>query len=228
LEATLNFRSSFPVVSLAVAAFCFASTCPAFANSTVDINWNCTTSPGAVANGSGCTNPSSPTSNLNSWAQGGFNVTLNKFLWNPNQGETGQGTGITGPAGEGYFSITGGAGASQGATGTITVTDGGSLFNFDSIDLKATAAGTYEIQYYGSNGQLISADTQSGSISSANKYVTIDGEMVNVSKIVITLDDTGVDYADFLDVNTPEPGTLLLLGSGMLALAFLVRRKPAA
>jgi hypothetical protein len=223
----MNLKFSTSAFPLAVIALALATGPRAFATSTIEMTFNCTNSPGAVANGSGCTNSSTPATPITSWAQSGFNVGISGFGWNPNQGETGQGTGVTGAAGQGYFSLVGGTGSGSGrpAIGTFTVTDGGGLFDFDSIDLKATAAGTYEIQYYGANGQLIGADTQNGALSNANKYVTVDGELVEVTKVVITLDDTGVDYADYLDVNSPEPSSLLLLGSGMLALAFFVRRR---
>src|ERR1700729_3896960 len=106
----MNLKFSTPTLPLAVIALALAAAPSTFAT-TLKMTFNCATSPGAVANGSGCTNSSTPTTPITSWAQGGFNVGIAGFGWNPNQGETGQSTGITGAAGEGYFSLVGGTGS---------------------------------------------------------------------------------------------------------------------
>jgi hypothetical protein len=116
------------------------------------------------------------------------------------------------------------------------VTEGGSWFQFDSVDLKTLGEESYTIQGYLGNtlefaiscGTGITSLTKCNSLN-GNTYVTVDGNTIDINSLVITLDGSSNDYLDNIDVTgVPEPNGLLLLGTGILALAFFVRRKLVA
>jgi PEP-CTERM motif len=120
-------------------------------------------------------------------------------------------------------------------SGTIAVTDGGGLFNFDTLDLgifNVAAGGAADYTITGLlNG--VAVYTQSGS-SSSQGFVTLNGthQSTAITSFTIALSGNpdGVDV-DNIGLNTvaaaatPEPSTLALFGTGILGLAGMARRK---
>ena len=122
-------------------------------------------------------------------------------------------------------------------SGTLDVTDGGRLFDFDSLDLgiynSAGGAAAYTITGISSAGTTVY--TQTGSLSgSSGSFLTLDGSDQSTSIASFTIALSGNPYGinvDNIDLNTvpagvtPEPSTLALFGTGILGLAGMARRK---
>jgi hypothetical protein len=159
---------------------------------------------------------------LDSWTQGIFSIgSVSGLTWNSFQGAIpNDGPSLT--------SLT------SGGTGSLTLTDGGALFDFASVEMKGTGNGVlfYDIQGF-DNGTLkftLTCTTRgSPTCPTANgNYVVINGESVSINKLVITeSDSSGYSYMDDIDLVTPEPTSLLLLGTGILAMALMLRRARA-
>jgi hypothetical protein len=140
--------------------------------------------------------------------------------------------------------------ASSGSN-QLSVVEGNSLFDFDSIDLKGDFnsytikgyTGLYDTPADQANDVLqftISCTrTETSNPCDLTSWTQINAGAdsdIPVNSIVITLtvpseDDEVFGHLDNIDVTpvaTPEPGTLLLLGSGLSALAFAFRRRLSA
>jgi len=180
--------------------------------------------------------------NFYQWTQAVGNIAVaggGSIGWNQNQGEANNGNtaGVLGDT-----SLDGGTGVGGGfaKTGSITLTDGGAWFQFNSVDLKTIVNDfSYTIQGYLGNtleytiscGNEVSASTACSAFNTnLNTYQTVSGNSTDVNELVITLTDNGsVDYLDNVDITgVPEPGSLFLLGTGLLGLGILVRSKFAA
>jgi hypothetical protein len=207
------------VTALAMASSAMATT----------INFGC---PGSLNGGAACTTSPSTTP-LSTWNQGGFTVTSEAGSWYFNHAQGNPPPGI-----------------STAGTGTYTVqvaANGGGLFDFSSVDLGYYASGgslTYSIVGIGGATPFDLTGTLSGGACSnlvagescsfsdldgAADYFTItdtsfltDG-ITALDITIITSGNSG--YVDNIDVLTPEPASLLLLGTGLLGLAFVTFRK---
>jgi len=119
--------------------------------------------------------------------------------------------------------------------GTLAVTDGGGLFNFDSLDLgifnSYGGAADYTITGFLDGSSVY---TQMGSISGSGSFHTLSGtdQSTSITSFTIALSGNpdGVNI-DNIDVNTvptgvtPEPSGLALFGTGIIGLAGMARRK---
>lgn len=121
-------------------------------------------------------------------------------------------------------------------SGTLVVTDGGGLFNFDSLDLgffnAAGGSENYTITGF-SNGTSVYTQTGSLSDSTSGTFLTLNGTHQSTSITSFTLalsgNPNGIDV-DNIGLNTvpsavPEPSTLALFGTGIIGLAGVARRK---
>jgi hypothetical protein len=154
-----------------------------------------------------------------SWSLSSFDLTSTAGGW-----EYATSTGNPAPGLKTGHAISG------GTANTMTLTDDGGWFVFDGVDLKSSATPTtanpMPYSVIGYLGGVQEFDI-TGNLSTTFTTTVDSGLMID--DLVITLNDSkGTDYIDNLsitEVDAPEPTSLLLLGSGLLALGGMVRRK---
>ncbi len=108
------------------------------------------------------------------------------------------------------------------ASGTVTVSTG--TLSSCSAGL-CFSAGTIDV--WNSSSQLLFQGSFDGTVTNTNGVITIkanDGGSPVIAGFTFVASKSGTVSGDFT-VTTPEPGTLGLIGTGLIGLAGIVRRK---
>lgn len=169
------------------------------------------------------------------WSVNSFDLTSTAGGW---QYATGNGNAAPG--------LKTGSAVSGATTNTVELTDGGESFVFNGIDLMSGTASSSsltsgtELSYsiLGSLNGTQEFDLTGDLSGTAKDWITTPGSGMDINDLVIVLSSTYhgknqtvptiTEYADNLSITeagAPEPTSLLLLGSGLLALSGMVRRK---
>jgi hypothetical protein len=240
MNATWVKKCAFSALGCALASgtFAMAGSIP------VNVDFSCTDGNGAVVAGGNICSVAHPTgipgvTPISDWSQG--------FTGVAGAGTINIGTSSTSKFGSSWVSERGNPAAALGATAgtnTLTVTESGNyLFSFQNIDLGLNTnstvhytitgwdGGVEEFTYNGTFNSGATCGAGDTTCSTGLSWATIDDTLYSgdeLTKLVITAQSTSTAYEDNLDLDAspaPEPGSLFLLGTGLLGLAFIAFRK---
>jgi hypothetical protein len=239
----MNSRFSLSAISFALATITLTASPSAFAT---NIDFSCGT--GGTLNGAAFTCPGTNNEQLTAptgitthlgWTEDGFQVvsSVGNANWVNNAGVGTPADSIEMGESVGTYS------AANPPQIRVSETAGGTFF-FDSLELQGTIS-QYSIAGYNGATEEFSLTCTGSDAScglSASSFTTISATSLDtvvtgnpsspITYLNITVknppagDTKYNDHVDNIDVTpSPEPGTLLLLGSGLFTLAFAVRRR---
>ena len=198
----------------------------------INVDFSCSDGQGTKSGGGNICPTSGPgLIPMSSWTQG--------FTGASGAGSINTAAHSTSAAGSEYVPEVGNPAASIGSTSgtqTLTITDTGDyLFSFQSIDLGAKSDNGMRATITGyDEGVEEFTFTEQVCLSGCGPgytWIGIDDTLYSndlLTELVITVKAGTVVYEDNLDVDAtsaPEPGSLFLLGTGLLGLAFVAFRK---
>lgn len=113
------------------------------------------------------------------------------------------------------------------------------LFGFDVVDIEAASASNGHVELFDGGASVVVGWTEfttgglydQGAVwggNSINRFTLTAAEvgLDSIDKAVVRMGgSSGIDNIQFVPTRMPEPGTLLLLGSGLAGLALLGRRE---
>jgi len=233
MNATWIKKFAFSALGAALASGTIAMAGPI----SVTVDFSCSDGQGVKTAGGNVCTPGGPSSNtpIKSWSQG---FTGSNGAGSVNTSFSGPGIDWSPTKGDPAPGLLAPPGGSTNQTLTVSVA-GDYLFSFTGIDIGSTQSnGADAIKYYvyGYNqGTLVFEDADvyiCTTLSPCGPSLTwywVSGNSDLLTQLVITTEDvSGVTYYDNLEVDAvpaPEPGSLFLLGTGLLGLAFIAFRK---